>query len=272
MSAVSRAVEEFIAENPPPLELRHQWFGLTYINVIWQEKMVIGMLQALASGFLFVLIIMTLLLRSAAWGVLAMVPLTLTIGFIYGVIGIIGKDYDMPVALLSSLALGLAVDFSIHFLVRTRGLYKKSESWAELVPKIFGEPARAIARNIVVVAVGFLPLLAAPLVPYNTVGILIAAILVVSGAVTLLLLPVLLKMFEPWLFPRTDPNRVTAFGFGSGVFVAASVALLVSINLHQFAGMDWALLIWLPILVLAVAFGIHLVNARKTKTLEERTL
>ena len=45
-----------------------------------------------------------------------MVPLTVTIGLIYGVIGLIGKDYDMPVAVLSSLSLGLSVDYAIHFL------------------------------------------------------------------------------------------------------------------------------------------------------------
>jgi hypothetical protein len=36
-----------------------------------------------------------------------MVPLSITIAFIYGVIGLIGKDYDMPVAVLSSLSLKL---------------------------------------------------------------------------------------------------------------------------------------------------------------------
>ena len=50
------------------------------------------------------------LFRSPVYGVLAMVPLTITIVFTYGLIGLVGKDYDMPVAVLSSLTLGLSVD------------------------------------------------------------------------------------------------------------------------------------------------------------------
>ena len=69
--------------------------------------MVSGMLQAFLGSFLIVFLMMTILYRSALWGLLSMVPLTVTIGLIYGAIGLVGKDYDMPVAVLSSLSLGL---------------------------------------------------------------------------------------------------------------------------------------------------------------------
>ncbi len=77
----------------------------------------------------------------------------------------------MPVAILSSLTLGLAVDFAIHFLERVRVAYDKAGSWREANIEMFEEPARAITRNVIVVAIGFTPLLLAPLVPYQTVGI-----------------------------------------------------------------------------------------------------
>ncbi len=129
-----------------------------------------------------------------------MIPLAVTIALIYGVVGIVGKDYDMPVAVLSSLALGLAVDFAIHFLARTRELYRSSGSWEDCVGRVFGEPARAIARNVIVIAVGFTPLLVAPLIPYRTVGVLMASILVISGVATLVILPALIGPGERWLF------------------------------------------------------------------------
>ena len=47
----------------------------------------------------------------------------------------------------------------------------------------------AISRNAIVIAVGFTPLLLAPLVPYITVGIFLASIMAVSAIVTLVLLP-----------------------------------------------------------------------------------
>lgn len=201
MEKVVIAVDQFIEENPPPVSLQHRWFGLTYINGIWQEKMVTGMLYAFIGSFLIVLVMMVVLFRSVLWGLLAMVPLTVTIGLIYGVIGLIGKDYDMPVAVLSSLSLGLSVDYAIHFLARSRSLQKEQGTWSKARPAVFGEPARAIVRNVIVVGVGFLPLLAAPLVPYQTVGVFIAAILFTAGVSTILILPALIKIMEPWLFP-----------------------------------------------------------------------
>ena len=209
MERVVAAMDTFFVENPPPDGLRPQWFGLTYINVVWQEKMVWGMAKAFLGGFFVVLVMMSLLLRSPIWGLLSMIPLTLTIVLIYGVTGLIGKDYDMPVAVLSALTLGLAVDFAIHFLVRARELYSESGGWAATTKLVFAEPARAIARNVIVIALGFTPLLAAPLVPYKTVGVFLAAILSVSGLATLLILPALIRVFEKYLFRRRLDPQVT---------------------------------------------------------------
>jgi predicted RND superfamily exporter protein len=160
------------------------------------------MARAFLGSFVIVLVMMSLLFRSPLWGLLSMIPLTLTIGLIYGVIGLIGKDYDMPVAVLSALTLGLAIDFAIHFLVRARELYSKQGGWSDTVGHVFAEPARAITRNVIVIAIGFTPLLAAPLVPYNTVGVFLASILLVSGLATLLILPALMRLFENRLFRR----------------------------------------------------------------------
>jgi len=200
MKSLIAAVDQFTADNTPPAALSHNWFGLTYINVVWQEKMVAGMLEAFAGSFVIVLVMMVFLFRSFWWGLMAMLPLSVTIAVIYGIIGLIGKDYDMPIAVLSALSLGLAVDYSIHFLVRSRQIAVDYSSWGETIKAVFGEPARAITRNVIVIGIGFMPLLAAPLIPYQTVGVFISAILVLAGAATLLLLPALITIFEKTLF------------------------------------------------------------------------
>ncbi len=200
MEAVVREVERYLAAKPPPANLKAEWAGLTYLNVVWQDKMVSGMLSSLLSSFVVVLIMMMVLFRSPWFGVLSMIPLTVTITFIYGLIGLVGKDYDMPVAVLSSLTLGLSVDFAIHFLERTREMVKEHGSWQVASRVMFAEPAAAITRNAVVISVGFLPLLIAPLVPYKTVGFFLATIMAVSGAGTLLILPALVTLFQKHLF------------------------------------------------------------------------
>ena len=209
MSRVVREIGAFVAANPPPFELETRWFGLNYINVVWQKEMVSGMLKALLGSFVVVLVMMAVLFRSVSWGILCMVPLSVTIGLIYGITGLIGKDYDMPIAVLSALSLGLAVDYAIHFLARARAEHRLAGAWQPTVKLVFGEPARAITRNAIVLGVGFLPLLAAPLMPYKTVGVFIAAILLTAGLGTLLILPALITVLEGWLFgqPRSTPGN-----------------------------------------------------------------
>ncbi|MDA9101271.1 MMPL family transporter [Omnitrophica bacterium] len=192
MEKVVKAVDAFMAQKPGGLALRYNWAGLTYINTVWQEKMVFGMLKSLLGSFIIVALLMMFLFRSVSWGLLSMIPLTVTITFIYGMIGWIGKDYDMPVAVLSSLTLGLSIDFAIHFIQRARELYREKGDLKETFALMYAEPARAITRNAIVITIGFLPLLAAPLVPYQTVGIFISAIMAVSAFTTLLVLPSLI--------------------------------------------------------------------------------
>lgn len=202
MSLIIDFLDGYLADNPLPADVEMRWAGKTFINVVWQDVMVVGMLKSLMGAFVVVFLMMAILFRNPRLGLLAMVPLTVTILGVYGIIGWIGKDYDMPIAVLSSLTLGLSVDFAIHFIERTRTLLRNTGSFAAATEQIFEEPARAIARNAIVIAIGFTPLFFAPLVPYITVGAFMAAIMGLSGLTTLFLLPALMSWAGPWLFPE----------------------------------------------------------------------
>jgi predicted RND superfamily exporter protein len=204
MDVVVDKVESYIAENPPPAPLLHSWAGLTYLNVVWQEKMVFGMLYSLLGSFGIVLLMMIFLFRSLLWGVLSMIPLSVTITLLYGTVGLIGKDYDMVLAVLSSLTLGLSIDFAIHFIERGREVRKTTLSWKDASVIMSGPPARAITRNAIIIAVGFLPLLLSTLNPYRSVGILLATIMSVSGLGTLMILPALIQSLRKVLFKEGE--------------------------------------------------------------------
>ena len=180
-------------------QLSIKWTGLTHINNVWQDEMVKGMGYALLGSFLVVFIMMTMLFRSILWGIISMLPLALSIVFIYGLIGWIGKYYDMPIAILSSLALGLSIDFAIHFNQSFRELIGKTKNIKQAFNEVFKEPSQAIWRNVLVLAIGFLPLLLAQLVPYVTVGVFFFLIMIVSGMTSLMLLPSLIFLFKRWL-------------------------------------------------------------------------
>ncbi|MBF0350065.1 MAG: MMPL family transporter [SAR324 cluster bacterium] len=185
--------------NGEKITMEIQWAGLTYINKVWQDEMVTGMAMSLIGSFVIVFVMMVFLFRSFKWGVVAMLPLSLTITMIYGAIGFAGKFYDIPIAVLSSLTLGLSVDFAIHFIQHARQTNEKLNNAEQTFQEMFEGTAQAIWRNVLVISIGFSPLFFAPLVPYVTVGAFFFGIMLVSGITTLILLPAILKLFSPML-------------------------------------------------------------------------
>ena len=116
----------------------------------------------------------------------------------------------MPLAVLSTLVLGIAIDFAIHFIQRYRELLKETLTGRLAMTRVFEEPARAITRNALIVALGFVPMFFSSLVPYLVVGALMASIMVLSWLASLLLLPAIITLSrgerQAWRLPD-KPSR-----------------------------------------------------------------
>ena len=196
MQEVVDRTQQYLEENPLPAGFDISWGGETYLNLVWQDKMVSGMLKAFISTFGVVLVLMVLLFRSVRWALLAMVPMSATILLVYGTLGLIGKNYDMPMAVLSTLVLGIGIDFAIHFIQRYRQLAKETPGAKATLPRFFQEPARALSKNALIVAVGFTPMFFSSLVPYIVVGTLMASIMILSWLATLILLPAIITAID----------------------------------------------------------------------------
>jgi predicted RND superfamily exporter protein len=197
MQEVVDDTEAYLQTAPLPDGIRAEWAGETYLNLVWQDKMVSGMLTAFLGTFVVVLVLMVVLFRSLRWALLAMLPMSATVLFVYGVVGYTGKDYDMPMAVLSTLVLGIGVDFAIHFIVRFRELAAETDTAESALSQFFEEPARALTRNALIIAIGFVPLFFASLVPYIVVGAFLTSIMLLSWLVTLLLLPAIVTLPLP---------------------------------------------------------------------------
>ena len=160
MPAVVDATDDALAAGVLPADVEARWAGESYLNLVWQDEMVSGMLQAFASTLAVVvlLVLLVLLLRSLRWGIQAVAPVLWTALVVYGAIGLAGRSYDMPIAVLSTLVLGLGVDFAIHFVERFREAQRQLGSTAGAIDASSQEPALALTRDALVLAIGFTPL------------------------------------------------------------------------------------------------------------------
>jgi len=112
----------------------------------------------------------------------------------YGTMGNLGIPLDLATALVGSMALGIGVDFAIHYLHRYHEESKADNSYEESVINTNRSVGHAILFNTIVVVGGFLVLLSAALYPQMKLGALIAATMIICYFATVYLFPVLLGL------------------------------------------------------------------------------
>jgi predicted RND superfamily exporter protein len=112
-------------------------------------------------------------------------------------VGFIGKDFDMPISVLSTLSLGMAVDFAIHFIRRYRQRLSETGDTAEALLWTVARPGKGILRNAILFSLAFAVMIASSLTPYITVGVFIMAMMMLSAVFTLIYLPALIALFAP---------------------------------------------------------------------------
>jgi predicted RND superfamily exporter protein len=209
MRSVLQIVEEFEAEGDTGLSFKPA--GTAYFNLVWNDEVLGDMIRGFVIALIVVFVILAANFRSVKWALVGYAPLVFTVFVIYGLIGLAGKDFDMPISVLSTLSLGMAVDFSIHFISRFRkriaethpaGSGLNRASLIETLQWTAARPGKGIVRNALLFASAFSVMLFASLTPYVTVGAFIVSMMTLSAVTTILYLPALVVLLRGWLFQR----------------------------------------------------------------------
>ncbi len=219
MKSVIEAVDDYKRTNPTPMKMKPA--GIAYFNLVWNHEVLWDMVKGFILALIVVFGILALDFRSIKWAVVGYTPLLFTILLVYGVVGFTGKDFDMPISVLSTLSLGMAVDFAIHFVSRFRQRLKecRGESVCSSSPEgqpqgaaptrdavadallwTAARPGKGIMRNAILFAASFAVMIFAPLTPYITVGAFIVSMMLLSAIMTLIYLPALVTLMQGRLF------------------------------------------------------------------------
>jgi predicted RND superfamily exporter protein len=201
MKRLEDRVQSVVRERNLPFKVMAA--GPAHFNLVWNEQVLSDMILGFAIALGVVLIVLAADFRSIKWALVAYVPLLLTVAVIIGALGWMGKEVDMPVAVLSCLSLGMAVDFAIHFVTRyrlrcagTAAACSTDAERDEVLRWVIEWPGKGIVRNALLFAIAFAVMLAAPLTPYITVGAFIVSMMTLSALASVTLLPALIKTFR----------------------------------------------------------------------------
>lgn len=155
------------------------------------------MLSSLALAMLVILVVMGLLFRSARIGLLALVPNAVPILMTLGAMGWFGLSLRPGTAVIFSMALGLAVDNSIHFLSRYREELRGRQDLSAAIEAAVRGTGRPILYTTIMLSLGLAVLLLSDFVAMQQLAILGSVTFVSAMVVDLLLLPVLLLWVKP---------------------------------------------------------------------------
>ena len=220
MRTVIAAAQSYQADHPLAVTVKPA--GIAYFNLVWNDEVLGDMVLGLGLALVVVFIILALAFRSVKWALVGYVPLLFTILLIYGVVGFVGKDFDMPLSVLSTLSLGMAVDFAIHFVSRFRQRLREAggdHGAAQVRDALLwtaARPGKGIVRNALLFAATFSVMLFAPLTPYMAVGAFIVSMMLLSALLTIVYLPALVMLGRGWLFKQAVPMAAVAVASTQG--------------------------------------------------------
>jgi len=210
----SRALARTVAAIRDRLEAdagRHAELGLTcrlggdgLVGSEAVDRLIGDMFRSLLVAFAVIFVIMIFVLRSFAAAALSMIPNMLPLLFTLAVMGAVGIDLQVPTIIVFTVALGLAVDDTIHFMVRFREEWRREtavdpeERYRCTIARTFRGTGQAIFATSVLLGAGYSVLLLSsfPITQKFGVGML----LTVTGALVgdLFVLPACLAFFRPF--------------------------------------------------------------------------
>lgn len=194
MGHVIAEVEQFLKErygsNSP---LKARLTGTPKVMQRLMNRYVQTQISSLASSSIAVALIVSLLMRSLALGLLSMVPLFFTVVINFGIMGFARLPLDAVTSMISSVAIGIGVDYAIHYISRYRWEAANGLDSAEALKRTSASAGRSIVFNAVALVVGFLVLVCSHFRAIAVFGMLVSAAMIVSSMAALLVIPLVLK-------------------------------------------------------------------------------
>ncbi|MGB2843419.1 MAG: MMPL family transporter, partial [Candidatus Aminicenantaceae bacterium] len=177
--------------------------GFALILADIARLVVSGQLRSLGLAVLMIGILIMFLFRSVVAGLISAIPLALSVVFLFSFMGLFGIELNIATALLSSIMIGVGVDYTIHFLWRYREERRNGVVPQKAVKKTLTTTGRGIVFNAFSVIIGFTVLITSSFMPVRFFGFLIVVSIFACLVGALVFIPALCLVFKPkFLEPR----------------------------------------------------------------------
>jgi len=161
------------------------------------HKVVDGQLLSLGLAIVVVGILLMVLFRSVVAGLISAIPLGVSVTTLFGLMGIFRIELNVATAMLSSIMIGVGVDYTIHYLWRNREERQNGLDPQAAAKKTLATTGRGIVFNAMSVMVGFVVLLTSSFIPVRFFGFLVIVSISSCLMGALILIPALCIVIKP---------------------------------------------------------------------------
>jgi len=167
--------------------------GLAPIMIGLQGQLIESQIKSLLLAFLLVGVIMLVSLRSLRLSLLGAVPNIVPLLLIYGFLGWAGIKLDVATVTVGSIALGIAVDDTVHVLSAWRTGDSRRRAALRALHRVWWP----VLSTSIFAAAGFSVLSISEFAPMQRFGVITSVVMLLAVVGDLFILPALLVLFGP---------------------------------------------------------------------------
>jgi predicted RND superfamily exporter protein len=188
----------------------HEQFDVFYAGTaasvaVLSEQLLGGITSGLVTGVICMGIVCVVLFRSARLTAIAFLPNAFPVLVVFGMMGLFGMPLNCGSAMVATIALGVALNDTVHFIMHYRGRRDEGFDVRPALVGTFGEIGRPIVLTSVVNTIGFGILFLSDFRPMSDFGLLASVAMVAALVGDLVMLPNLLLLFDRGDHPVAEP-------------------------------------------------------------------
>jgi len=168
--------------------------GSGYKGLIFTDLILEGQILSLILSLIIVILLLSVMFKNFKIGIIGAIPITITALISFGIMGFLDIPLNTTTALLSSIAIGIGIDYAVHFIEQYRVNAAKTDNKLLVAQKTMAHSGRAISYNAIVVIAGFMVLLFSVFPPNRELGALVSLNMFTSFVGTVTIMLVLLKV------------------------------------------------------------------------------
>lgn len=168
--------------------------GIAPLLVQAQRNIFEGFWESFAMAFGIITAVMIVSLRSFTLALLAMIPNVTPICLVFGLMGLFNVPVDIGMMMTASIALGIAVDGTFHFMLAYEKSHRRHGGAPRAARHALYRTGAPILQSAGIASLGMLALTLSQFTPTSRFGLLMATLLVAALIGDLILLPAMLAL------------------------------------------------------------------------------